>query len=78
MILSGDFFYHGQLRWNLGWPTPNYAGAFVATLLALAFAFSGSRWRWTALALEAGGLFLLAKTIRAARWWRGSQRGFLQ
>ena len=62
MIFGGDFFYNGLLRWNLGWPTPNYAGAFVATLLALAFAFSGSRWRWTALAVEAGGLFLLAKT----------------
>jgi len=62
MILGGDFLYHGLLRWNLGWPTPNYAGAFVATLLVFAFAFSGSRWCWTALAVEAGGLYLLAKT----------------
>jgi hypothetical protein len=62
MIFSGDFYYYGLLRWNLGWPTPNYAGAFVAMLLTLAFTFSGSRWRWAALAVEAGGLFLLAKT----------------
>jgi hypothetical protein len=48
MILDGDFYYYGLLRWNLGWPTPNYAGAFVATLLALAFAFSASRWQYQA------------------------------
>ena len=62
MILESEFFSGGHLRWNLGWPTPNYAGAFLATLLALAFVFSGSRWRWALLAAEAGGLFLLAKT----------------
>jgi hypothetical protein len=62
MTLSGDFYYHGFVRWNLGWPTPNYAGAFITTLLALAFAFSWSRWRWAGLAVEAGGMFLLAKT----------------
>lgn len=62
MIFEGEFFSGGHLRWNLGWPTPNYAGAFLVTLLALAFAFSGSRWRWAFLAVEAGGLFLLAKT----------------
>ena len=62
MIIEGEFLSGGHLRWNLGWPTPNYAGAFLATLLALAFVFSGSRWRWWALAVEAGGIFLLAKT----------------
>lgn len=62
MILDGEFFSGGHLRWNLGWPTPNYAGAFLATVLALAFAFSGSRWRWATLTVETGGLFLLAKT----------------
>jgi len=45
MILSGDFYYHGLPRWNLGWPTPNYVGAF---------AFSGAPWRWAALVVEAG------------------------
>lgn len=62
MIIEGEFFADGHLRWNFGWPTPNYAGAFLATLLALAFAFSNSRWRWPMVAAEAGGLFLLAKT----------------
>jgi len=62
MIIEGEFFSDGHLRWNLGWPTPNYAGAFLVTFLALAFAFSGSRWRWAYFAAEAGGLFLLAKT----------------
>jgi len=62
MIIEGEFYSGGHLRWNLGWPTPNYAGAFLVSLLALLWIFSGSRWRWTALALEAGGLFLLAKT----------------
>ncbi|MGH7945117.1 MAG: O-antigen ligase family protein [Opitutaceae bacterium] len=33
MIIEGDFFFQGMPRWNLGWPTPNYAGAFIATLL---------------------------------------------
>lgn len=62
MILDGEFLSGSHFRWNLGWPTPNYAGAFLVTLLALAFVFSGSRWRWVALVGEAGGLFLLAKT----------------
>jgi hypothetical protein len=62
MILEGEFFSGGHLRWNLGWPTPNYAGAFLVSLLALAFVFSGSRWRWAILAVEAGGLLLLART----------------
>lgn len=56
-------YYHGEhLRWNLGWATPNYAGAFLATLLALSFVVTGSRWRWAMLVTEVGGLFLLAKT----------------
>lgn len=62
MIIEGEFFSGGHLRWNLGWPTPNYAGAFLATVLALVFVFSGSRWRWAFFAAEAGGLFFLAKT----------------
>jgi hypothetical protein len=32
MILEADYFFHGVPRWNLGWPNPNYAGAFLATL----------------------------------------------
>ncbi len=86
MIIEGEFFSGGHLRWNLGWPTPNYAGAFLVTLLALHWAGADSRWRWALLAAEAGGLFLLAKTysrgavvawgaawlfgIAASRGWR--------
>ncbi len=61
-MLEGEFFSGGHLRWNLGWPTPNYAGAFVVTVLVLLWIFSGSRWRWAALTIEACGSFLLAKT----------------
>jgi len=62
MTIEGEFYSGGHLRWNLGWPTPNYAGAFLVTLLALVWIFSGSRWRWAYFATEAGGLFLLAKS----------------
>ena len=62
MILEGEFFSGDHLRWNIGWPTPNYAGAFLVTLLALTFVFSSSRWRWAFLLAEVGGLFLLAKS----------------
>ncbi len=62
MILEGEFFSGGHLRWNLGWPTPNYAGAFIVTLVVLCWSVGASRWRWAALAAETGGLFLLAKT----------------
>ncbi len=62
MTFEADFLFRGMQRWNLGWPTPNYAGAFLAVLLALGFAFSGSRGKWMVLLAEAGGLFLLAKT----------------
>jgi O-antigen ligase len=42
-----QFFFRDQLRWNLGWETPNQGGAFVATLLP---------WLWwlTALAVAWG------------------------
>jgi len=62
MLIESDFFVGEQLRWNLGWASPNYAGAFVAMLLALGFGFSRSRWRWGFFVLELGGFFLLAKT----------------
>ncbi|MFA5264405.1 MAG: O-antigen ligase family protein [Opitutaceae bacterium] len=62
MIFSGDFYQQGMLRWNLGWPTPNYAGAFLVALLPLLWGLSWSRWRWVVLAGELGGAFLLAKT----------------
>jgi len=33
VIFEGRFFHGEHLRWNLGWPTPNYAGSFLATLI---------------------------------------------
>jgi len=62
MLIESDFFVGGQLRWNLGWASPNYAGVFIAMLLALGFGFSRSRWHWYGFVLELGGFFLLAKT----------------
>ena len=62
MIFEGDFLFRGVARWNLGWPTPNYAGAFLATVLVLVWVFSASRGRWIVFAAEVGGLCLLAKT----------------
>jgi O-antigen ligase len=62
MIFEGEFFSGGHLRWNLGWPTPNYAGAFVATMVVLLWSLTTSRWRGMGLIAEAAGLFLLAKT----------------
>lgn len=63
MIIEGEFFYHQTLRWSLGWSTPNYAGAFIATVLCLTWA---ARGHWTAraagLLLEVLGYFLLSKT----------------
>jgi hypothetical protein len=41
-MIEGIYFYGDQLRWNLGWPNPNVAGAFVAMLLAFAFSLSFS------------------------------------
>lgn len=62
MTLEGVFESFGSLRWNLGWPTPNHAGAFVAALLPFLWLLNTSRWRWVLLLVEAGGLFVLAKT----------------
>lgn len=51
MIFEGEFFFRGVPRWNLGWPTPNYAGAFLATLLPWCWVWSGrwDRWGWRGL-----------------------------
>jgi len=62
MLIESDFFVGEHLRWNLGWASPNYAGAFVAMLLVLGFCFSRSCWCWYGFVLELGGFFLLAKT----------------
>jgi len=63
MTVEGDFVFQGTQRWNLGWPTPNYAGAFLVTLLCLAWAVRGrSPWRLVILIGEASLCFLIAKT----------------
>ncbi|MGH8021774.1 MAG: O-antigen ligase family protein [Opitutaceae bacterium] len=40
MTVESDFFFRGLERWNLGWPTPNFAGAWLATLLPLCWVCS--------------------------------------
>jgi hypothetical protein len=63
LVFEGQFFHGEHLRWNLGWATPNYAGAFLVTLLCFFWAVSGNwRWRTAAFAVEAAGYFLLART----------------
>ena len=71
-MIEGIYFFGDQVRWNLGWPNPNPAGAFVA--MCLVFLFAGHvcfrapadrRWRFFGLALlliESGLWFLLCKT----------------
>ena len=39
MLLNGTFSYGDHIRWNLGWPTPNFAAAALATALP---------WVWAA------------------------------
>lgn len=71
-MIEGIYFFGDQLRWNLGWPNPNPAGAFIALwiplLAALHFAMASAKvlaWRtlaWLALPGEGALLFLLCKT----------------
>ncbi|MCC5834611.1 MAG: O-antigen ligase family protein [Opitutales bacterium] len=44
MIFESDFFFNEIRRWNLGWPTPNYAGAWLATVLPWLWMACGLRW----------------------------------
>jgi hypothetical protein len=66
MILESDFFFNGIPRWNLGWPTPNYAGAFLVTIACLFWAVQGKKYRIyilsTTVVIEAVLYFSLAKT----------------
>ncbi len=73
MIFEADFLYAGQPRWNLGWATPNYAGAFLVTLVVLGWVLSprARGWcGWWLLGLGAEGAlyFLLAKTYSRGAW----------
>lgn len=45
MILENDFLFNGIVRWNLGWATPNYAGAFLVTIICLLWAVRGNKYK---------------------------------
>ena len=85
MVFEGEYFFRNILRWNLGWPTPNYAGAFIATILPLCWAWKLT-WKSVGrgiasclcLAVETSLWFVLCKTysrgalvalIGALAWW---------
>lgn len=62
-MFEGEYFYLGEARWNLGWATPNFAGAFLATIVC--FTWIGRRSKWLHIIsyiTEACLLFALAKT----------------
>lgn len=44
MIFESDFFFNEIRRWNLGWPTPNYAGAWLATVVPCFWVCWRLRW----------------------------------
>ncbi len=66
MILENDFFFNGTQRWDLGWATPNYAGAFLATIICLIWAVRGKKYYYyifsATLVIESLLYFSLAKT----------------
>jgi hypothetical protein len=64
MIIEDTFLFHGQPRWTLGWATPNYGGAFAATVLCLFWSLRAWNRRWQAglIAAEGSGLWLISKT----------------
>ena len=66
MIIEQVFFYNGIPRWNLGWATPNYAGAFLATLICFLWAIQGKKYQRhvgaVGLLVESVLYFSIAKT----------------
>ena len=69
MVLN--YQYHnsvGVLRWNLGWASPTFAGAFLSTIIPYAWALEktaaawAKKWQYGAFALESALVFLLCKT----------------
>jgi hypothetical protein len=63
MLFEQDYFFHNLLRWNLGWATPNYAGAFLASLIPFLWFHTEKRAaRWLGFIAEACLYFLLCKT----------------
>lgn len=63
MIFETQFLHEGHLRWNLWFATPNYAGAFLVSLLTYFWFGQGlGRWRVVLFLGEVSLYFLLAKT----------------
>jgi O-antigen ligase len=70
VIFDQPFYYHGHLRWSYGWATPNFAGAFLATIepaiwMAAGLIYNKSRYkasRGFQFAAELVFWFLLART----------------
>lgn len=73
--MEGIFYFGDQLRWNLGFETPNIAGALVAVAIAFLLPFTSKipdkkRRRFAFAVLSAVEIllwFVLAKHIRAVR-----------
>jgi O-antigen ligase len=71
VIFEQAFYYHGHLRWSLGWATPNYAGAFLVTVepviwISTKLAYDKSRIKtvnYCQFAAELVLWFLLAQTF---------------
>jgi len=70
LIFDQAFYYHGRLRWSYGWATPNYAGAFLATIepiiwLSAGLIYNKSRPKTSGcfqFATELAFWFMLART----------------
>ena len=62
-MMEADFRFAQMLRWNLGWATPNYAGAFVAMLICVTWVFQvRGFYQGIQLGIETAGYCLLCKT----------------
>lgn len=69
-----DYYFQDNLRWSLGWGTPNQAGAFLATLLPLCWIFADCLWPFIRSRAETKrpvrwSLFLVLLTVSAAEVW---------
>ena len=66
MIFEQVYLFDGIPRWNLGWASPNYAGAFLATLTCFLWAVKAKKWERcigaAGLLIESVLYFSLAKT----------------
>ena len=66
MVFEQEFYFNGIPRWNLGWATPNYAGAFLATVICFLWAIQGKKYQRyigvLGLLIESALYFSIAKT----------------